>query len=64
MTTCTIIIKIKDYFPKIDTIPYQNFICLFTNGESEGQIPLISKETDVYKHQIKNIITDIKYKRL
>ena len=62
MTTCTIIIKIKDYFPKIDTIPYQNFICLFTNGESEGQIPLISKETEVYKHQIKNIITDIKYK--
>ena len=45
MTTCNIIIKIKDYFPKIDTIPYDNFICLFTNGEIEGQIPLISKDT-------------------
>ena len=62
MSTCTIIIKIKDYFPKLDTIPYQNFICLFTNGESEGQIPLISKDTETYKHQIKNIISDVKYK--
>ena len=62
MKTCSIIIKIKDYFPKIDSIPYQNFICLFTNGESEGQIPLISKENEAYKHQIKNVLSDIKYK--
>ena len=62
MSTCSIIIKIKDYFPKIDSIPYQNFICLFTNGESEGQIPLMSKDTESYKHQMKNILSDIKYK--
>ena len=62
MTTCTIIIKIKDYFPKIDTIPYQNYICLFTNGENEGQVPLISQENDSYTHQVKNIVSDIKYK--
>ena len=62
MSTCTIIIKIKDYFPKIDSIPYQNFICLFTSGENEGQIPLISGENEGYQHQIKNILSDIKYK--
>jgi len=62
MSTCSIIIKIKDYFPKIDTIPYQNFICLFTNGENEGQIPLISKDEESYKHQMKNVLSDIKYK--
>ena len=62
MSTCTIIIKIKDYFPKIDSIPYQNFICLFTSGENEGQIPLISGDNEGYQHQIKNILSDIKYK--
>ena len=62
MSTCSIEIKIKDYFPKTDSIPYQNFICLFTNGESEGQIPLISKDNESYKHQIKNVSSDIKYK--
>ena len=62
MSTCTIIIKIKDYFPKIDSIPYQNFICLFTSGENEGQIPLISGDNEGYQHQIKNIVSDIKYK--
>ena len=62
MSTCSILIKIKDYFPKIESIPYQNFICLFTNGESEGQIPLISKEEETFQHQIKNVLNDIKYK--
>ena len=62
MSTCTIIIKVKDYFPKIDSIPYQNFICLFTNGENEGQVPLISQENESYQHQVKNVVSDIKYK--
>ena len=62
MSTCTIIIKIKDYFPKIDSIPYQNFICLFTNEDNEGQIPLVSEENESYQHQVKNVVSDIKYK--
>ena len=62
MSTCTIIIKIKDVFPKSDSIPYQNFICLFTCGENEGQLPLLSKENESFKHQIKNVISDIRYK--
>ena len=62
MSTCTIIIKIKDYFPKVDSIPYENFICLFTCGENEGQLPLISQENEIYQHQMKNVTSDIKYK--
>ena len=62
MSTCTVIIKIKDYFPKIDSIPYQNYICLFTSGDNEGQIPLVSQENESYQHQIKNVVSDIKYK--
>ena len=62
MSSCSIIIKIKDYFPKVDSIPYKNFICLFTCGENEGQLPLISQENDNIQHQLKNITSDIKYK--
>ena len=62
MSTCTIIIKIKDYFPKTDSIPYQNFICLFTCGEYEGQLSLMSQENETYQHQMKNVTSDIKYK--
>ena len=62
MITCKITIKIKDYFPKIDTIPYENYICLFTCGENEGQIPFLPDDSQIIQHQIKNVTSDIKYK--
>ena len=62
MITCKITIKIKDYFPKIDTIPYENYICLFTCGDYEGQIPFLPDDSKIIQHQIKNITSDIKYK--
>ena len=62
MITCKITIKIKDYYPKIDTIPYENYICLFTCGEYEGQIPFLPDDSKIIQHQIKNITSDIKYK--
>ena len=62
MITCKIAIKIKDYFPKVDTIPYENYICLFTCGEYEGQIPFLPDDSKIIQHQIKNITSDIKYK--
>ena len=55
MITCKITIKIKDYFPKVDTIPYQNYICLFSYGEYEGQIPFLPDDSKQFEHQIKNI---------
>ena len=62
MITCKITIKIKDYYPKIETIPYENYICLFTYGEYEGQIPFLPDDSKIIQHQIKNITSDIKYK--
>ena len=62
MITCKITIKIKDYFPKVDTIPYQNYICLFSYGEYEGQIPFLPDDSKQFEHQIKNITSDVKYR--
>ena len=62
MLTCQLIIKIKDYFPKVTSIPYSNYICVFTYGEYQGQIPFLPDETKFLQHQIKNISSDIKYK--
>ena len=64
MLSCRLTIKIKDYFPKTDSIPYSNYICLFSCGEYQGQIPFIPDETKFLQHQIKNISSDIKYKVL
>ena len=64
MLSCRLTIKIKDYFPKIASIPYTNYICLFTCGEYQGQIPFLPDETKFLQHQLKNISTDIKYKVL
>ena len=64
MLTCRLTIKIKDYFPKTDSIPYSNYICLFTCDEYKGQIPFLPDESKYLQHQIKNITSDIKYKIL
>ena len=64
MLTCRLTIKIKDYFPKTDSIPYANYICLFTCDEYKGQIPFLPDESKYLQHQIKNITSDIKYKIL
>ena len=62
MITCSLAIKITDYFPKIDTIPYENYVCLFTFGDYQGQIPFLPDENQKYTDQLKNITSDIKYK--
>ena len=62
MYTCNITIKIKDYNPKIENIPYQNYTCVFTCEDVEFQMPLIAQESDIFQHQMKNITTDLKYK--
>ena len=64
MLTCRLTIKIKDYFPKTESIPYSNYICLFSCGEYQGQIPFLPDESKYLQHQIKNISSDIKYKVL
>ena len=52
---CKIIIKIQDYFPKIDTISYENYICLFTYRDYEGQIPFLPDDSEILQHRVKNV---------
>ena len=58
---CIITLKINDYFPKIDSIPYENFVCLFTYGDFFGKIPFIKKSNNICKHELDTISSDIKY---
>jgi len=58
---CIVTLKINDYFPKIDSIPYENFVCLFTYGDFFGKIPLIKKSNNICKHEIETINSDLKY---
>ena len=48
MLSCRLTIKIKDYFPKVTSIPYINYICLFTCGEYQGQIPFLPDKKKLY----------------
>ena len=52
MKSCSITFKIKDYFPKIDTIPFDEYACLFIGRDYNEKIPLIEKDFNFCKHQI------------
>ena len=62
MKSCSITFKIKDFFPKIDTIPFDEYACLFMSGDYNEKIPLIEKDYNACKHQIYNVNSDLKYK--
>ena len=62
MNCCSVIIKIKDFLPKLSKIPYENYICIFTNNEFEGRISLMQYEYQHINHEIKDIKSDIIYK--
>ena len=46
--SCIVTLKINDYYPKIDSIPYENLVCLFTYGDFFVKIPLIQKSNKDY----------------
>ena len=58
---CIITLKINDYFPKLETIPFQNFVCLFSYGDFKGKIALSQYNNDICIHEINKINSDIKY---
>ena len=58
---CIITLKINDYNPKIPSIPYENFICILTNGDFIGKIPLSKNSENECVHEIHKINSDIKY---
>ena len=62
MRSCEITFKIKDYFPKIDTIPFEEYVCIFINGDFSEKISLIEKDFNTCKHQINSVNSDLKYK--
>ena len=62
MKSCSISFKIKDYFPKINSIPFDEYVCLFINGDFNEKIPLIEKDYNICTHQINNVNSDLKYK--
>ena len=58
---CIITLKINDYFPKLESIPYENFICLITNGDFKERIPISKNNNNKCIHEIPIINSDIKY---
>lgn len=62
MNCCTILIKIKDFMPKLSKIPFNNYICIFTNNDFEGRISLMQYEYQHINHEIRDINSDINYK--
>ena len=58
---CVITLKINDYYPKLESIPYENFVCLFTYGDFFVKVPLIQKSNNICKHEVESISSDIKY---
>ena len=62
MDCCTILIKIKDFMPKLSKIPFNNYICIFTNNDFEGRISLMQYEYQHINHEIRDINSDINYK--
>ena len=58
---CIITLKINDYFPKLESIPYEKFICLFNFGDFKGKISLSKNDNNICTHEITKISSDIKY---
>ena len=58
---CIITLKINDYFPKLESIPYENIICLITNGDFKERIPISKNNNNKCTHEIPIINTDINY---
>ena len=53
MIKCLLKIKISDYFPKIDAIPYNNFICLIKYNNFISKIKISERNDKSFIHKIK-----------
>ena len=58
----SVTIAIKDYFPKDQNIPYDNFICIFNNNNFNSKIKLSNISTqNSFKHKVECINSNIIY---
>jgi len=62
MSNYLISFKIKDYNPKLDSIPFKDYLCVLINGDFQIRLPLICKDYSFSKHELKNTNSDIFYK--
>ena len=58
---CIITLKINDYSPKLESIPFQDFVCIFTYGDFKGKISLSQYNNNTCIHEINKINSDMKY---
>ena len=63
MINCILKVKINDFFPKIDAIPYKDLIFIIKYNNSYSKIKVIEKDIQFFQHslQIQNN-TDLKLK--
>ena len=58
---CKIRIQIKDYYPKLKIIPYNEYDCLISFNEDKYSIPLKDIENKIFENEPKKINSDLVY---
>ena len=62
MANCQITLKIKDFFPKIESLSLNNLKCLISNGNNISEIYFSNYKKEKYVHQPKVVNSDLNYK--
>ena len=58
---CEIKIKIKEFYPKLKIIPYDNYDCVISYNDDKLTIPLKNIEKNFFKNELENIKSDLTY---
>ena len=58
---CKIKIMLKDYYPKLKIIPYNDYFCLISYDNDKFSLPLKSKESNNFESEPKKINSDLIY---
>ena len=58
---CIITIKIIDFLPKLNSIPYENYKCIFFNDDFTENIYLNKSSNKIFIQETPKINSDIKY---
>ena len=62
MANCQITLKIKDFFPKLESLSFYNLKCLISNGNNISEIYFSNYKKEKYIHQPKVVNSDLNYK--
>jgi len=58
---CEIKIKIKEFYPKLKKIPYDDYDCVISYNDDKLTIPLKNIEKNIFKNEIEKIKSDLTY---